>query len=78
MSVESNIRRYIEHHLLDGVSSPDPLAEGLLDSLAVEQLIAHLERSFGIAFEDGELVAENFASIEALAALVRTKREDTR
>jgi acyl carrier protein len=78
VSVESDIRRYIEHDLLDGVSSPDPLAEGLLDSLAVEQLITHLERSFGIAFEDGELVAENFASIETLASLIRTKRGDPR
>jgi acyl carrier protein len=69
------ITRFIEDELLDGaVSSADPLAAGGLDSLAVETLIAFLSERYGISFADGDVVAENFSSIAALAALVDAKR----
>src|SRR5438067_10598111 len=43
----SRIRRYA-HDLADGrARTRDPLAEGALDSLAIEALISYLEREFG-------------------------------
>lgn len=76
MNVEQQIRDYIQNELLEGAEVPgDPLAEGMLDSLAVEQLIGYIEDEFGVMFDDEELVAENFASIETVVGLVNTKLE---
>jgi hypothetical protein len=77
MKIAKQIRRFVDRELLShGLPvGLDPLAEGLLDSLAVEQLIAYLEESFDIVFEDEELIAENFGSIETVARLVDDKRK---
>ena len=52
----------------------DPLAGGILDSLAIEFLIGWLEEEFEISFSYRDVVAENFASIGTLSALVDSKR----
>jgi acyl carrier protein len=76
MSVETQIREFISEEILEGLETEtgDPLAEGLLDSLAVEQLIAFVEEEYAVVFEDEELVAENFASIPTVAGIVEAKR----
>ena len=76
MKTSKQIRRFVDRELLShGVPvGIDPLADGLLDSLAVEQLIAFLEESFDIEFDDEELVAENFATIETVATFVDNKK----
>jgi acyl carrier protein len=74
LSVEEKVRQYIQDELLEGAELPvDPLAEGMLDSLAIEQLIGYVEDEFGVIFEDEELVAENFASITTVVELVEAK-----
>jgi acyl carrier protein len=40
----------------------------------MEQVIGFIEDTYNVAFTDDELVEENFTSIEAVAALVETKR----
>jgi acyl carrier protein len=76
VNVEKQVRDYIQEDLLEGAELPvDPLAEGMLDSLAVEQLIGYIEDEFGVMFEDEELVAENFASVDAVVGLVNAKLE---
>jgi acyl carrier protein len=78
MKTTKAIKRFIEDELLDELSDgADPLASRQLDSLAVEELVAHLEESYDIEFDDSELVAENFASVDVLAALVDMKRKGT-
>jgi acyl carrier protein len=72
------IRKFVATLTDDHETSRDPLADGLLDSLAIEQLIQYLEGQFRITFEDGELVSENFASIETLASLVDSKQRASR
>jgi hypothetical protein len=76
VNTTKRIRRFVDGNLLDAALpvGVDPLADGLLDSLAIEQLIAFLEESFDLEFEDEELVAENFASIETVATFVDAKR----
>jgi acyl carrier protein len=49
------------------------LEEGILDSLGVLELVNHLQDEVGIPIEDEELVPENFASIDAIAAFVASK-----
>ena len=74
MRTRSTIRRFIVVELLEERPAGDPLAEDLLDSLAIEQLVAFCEEEFGVAFEDADLVAENFESLGAVTALVDRKR----
>jgi acyl carrier protein len=78
VTIETQLRGFIEQEILEDESPvEDPLASGLLDSLAVEQLIAYIEDEFGVTFEDDELVAENFASLPAVAGLVASKQQLT-
>ena len=74
MRTATRIRRFALE-LADGAgASRDPLAEGVLDSLAIEQLISFLEDQFDVVLEDEDLVAENFARVERVAELVDAKR----
>jgi acyl carrier protein len=78
-TTKMKIRRQIARELLEGrAESRDPLRDGALDSLAVEQLVTYIEDEFRIRFEDHELVAENFADIPTLAMLVESKRKEPR
>jgi acyl carrier protein len=79
MSVRAEVRGFIRTELLAGARvDGDPLVAQLLDSLAIEQLVAFLEERYGIRFEDQEVVAENFASVDAVTALVAAKRRRPR
>lgn len=49
------------------------LEEGILDSLGVLELVNFLQDEHGVPIEDEELVPENFASVNAIAAFVETK-----
>jgi acyl carrier protein len=44
----------------------DLLSAGILDSLAILQLVAFIEEDFGIKVPDEDVVFENFQSINAL------------
>jgi len=73
------ILSFVRRELLDGVAEDgDPLADGYLDSLAIEQLVAFLEETFEITVEDEEIVDQNFLDIETLVAFVELKREGVR
>jgi len=75
MTTEEKIARFIESELLEGASpKADPLASGMLDSLAIEVLIGWIEDEFAITFSYTDVVAENFAGVRALAAFVDAKR----
>ena len=79
MNTKRRIRKFVNRELLgDLVTDEDALAAGLLDSLAIEELIGFLEDSFSIEFDDDELDAVNFSSIDAVAALVDRKRRAPR
>jgi acyl carrier protein len=44
----------------------DLLSSGILDSLGILQLVAFIEKSFGIRIPDEDVVFDNFQSINAL------------
>ena len=75
MTTAERIRLYIEEELLDGadLGDDDPIAVGLLDSLGVEQLVAFLEETFGVTFDDEEYTPENLSSIDAVAKVIDAK-----
>lgn len=72
----SDIRRFIDRELLDGGRVVgDPLENGALDSLSLEQLIAFVEEHFGVVFADEDLTGDGFRSTAALGELVQRKLE---
>jgi acyl carrier protein len=50
-------------------------SSGIIDSLAIFRLVSFLEETFGIRIADDEIVNENFASVDAIEALVNGKLE---
>lgn len=49
------------------------LEQGIMDSTGVLELISWIEETYGVEVGDGELVPENFDSINNVAAYVATK-----
>lgn len=77
MTVHDRVRAFFrDNFYVDGDIAGDAslLAEGVIDSTGVLELIAFLEESFGITIEDHEMVPENLDSVDAIAAFVGKKR----
>lgn len=51
------------------------LGSGIIDSLAMLDVLAFLEKSFAITISDEELTPENFGSIRCLVSFVESKRK---
>jgi acyl carrier protein len=49
------------------------LGSGVIDSTGILELIAFLEQEYNVKFEDNELVAENFDSINNIKAFLAKK-----
>lgn len=74
-SVASRLRDFIVEELVEvPYDGADPLADGVVDSLAIEQLVEYIHEAYEIELEDEEMVAENFESLASLATLVEAKR----
>ncbi|HEX6687810.1 MAG TPA: hypothetical protein VF085_04005 [Solirubrobacterales bacterium] len=72
--IEQVLRRFIVEELLDGpYDGQDPLADGEVDSLGIEQLVEYVFEVWNVELEDEEIVEENFESVPALALLVDSK-----
>jgi acyl carrier protein len=84
MTTEQEIRSFIVENFLFGASDRDLkdgdslLEKGIVDSTGVLELVAFLERSYGIKVADEELVPENLDSITNLGTYVARKREGAR
>jgi acyl carrier protein len=50
------------------------LAQGILDSMGLLNLVTHLETRYGIAATEADMVPENFATLRAIVAFVERKR----
>jgi acyl carrier protein len=51
----------------------DLLADGIIDSLGITELIAFLEEKYAIKVDDDDIDADNFRSIDGIAAFVAKK-----
>ncbi len=73
--IADELLRVMREELLDlPYGGDDPLADEMIDSLGREQLVEHVEESFGVQLADEDMVAENFESVAALAALVELRQ----
>ena len=75
MNTTKRIVRFINTELLYGAPFyGDPLAAGLLDSLALERLIAFIEDEFAIRFAEDDLQPDHLARLDVIVELVDSKR----
>ena len=57
------------------VSESDSLLEkGVIDSMAMVELVSFIEQTFEIRIHDEELMPENFDSLAAMRAFITAKR----
>jgi acyl carrier protein len=78
--VEAAVRRFIADNYLFGagpesIKDTDSfLAQGIINSMGVLELIAFLESTYGIKVGDDEVVPENLDSVKLVADYVRRKQ----
>jgi acyl carrier protein len=78
------VRQFIIENFLFGDAEPladDTLSlldNGIIDSVGVMELVAHLEKEYGLKVADQELVPENFDSVERLVRFIQTKQDGSR
>ena len=79
--IVARIRGFITENFLfrgdgPGLADEDSLLEaGMIDSTGILELVTFLERGFGIAVADAEIVPENLDSIAAIVSYVAGKRD---
>lgn len=66
------LSRFFKNHDLQ--PDEDIFALGFVNSLLAMQLVAFVEKEFGIAVEDADLDLDNFRTVNAIAGLVERKR----
>jgi acyl carrier protein len=72
MSRKEILMDYVKEDLARGRVSnlkadDDLLSAGILDSLGILQMVAFIEKQFGIQVPDEDVVLDNFCSIDALS-----------
>jgi methoxymalonate biosynthesis acyl carrier protein len=73
---ESKIKEFLSRFFKSHDLKPeeDIFALGFVNSLLAMQLVAFVEKEFGIKVEDDDLDLDNFRSIVAISRLVAKKR----
>jgi len=78
--IENAIREFIAANLLysaEGFTYADDVSfmqEGIIDSLGVVELVAFVQKQFGVIADQQEVAPDNFDSVAKLAAFVRRKQ----
>lgn len=75
LNVSDQVREFLLEQVLfeeENVSLDDGtrLLEGVLDSLALMQLVAFLEDEFEVEIEDADITKDNFSTIADIRSLV--------
>jgi methoxymalonate biosynthesis acyl carrier protein len=69
--IKEFLSRFFKNHDLQ--PEEDIFALGFVNSLLAMQLVAFVEKEFGVRVEDEDLDLDNFRSIDAIASLVAKK-----
>jgi len=77
--IQEDLTQFIVENFLfgrqDGLTADDSFLEkGILDSTSILELILHLEKTYGFAVEDSDLIPDNLDSIKRLTAFVERKQ----
>ena len=78
-SLKAEIRNYLMTHRaskeVGSISDDGSLLEaGVIDSLAMVDLISHLQKTYDITIPEDDMTPENFDSITAIASYVESRR----
>ena len=81
-TVQHEVRQFIKKNFLfdDNANLGDELSligTGVVDSTGVLELIAFLEKRFDVAFDDSELVVDNFDTVERITSFIVRKLNNT-
>jgi acyl carrier protein len=79
MSLQEDIRTFIVDNFLfgeDGGLKDDSsfLAEGIVDSTGIMQLVSYIQEQHLIFVEDEELIPDNLDSIKKVASFIEAKK----
>jgi acyl carrier protein len=83
-SILQDLRAFIASSLLSGeqpgaiADDDDLFATGILDSLALQELVAHIKMRFGVDPVPLDIHPRNFGSIRALAAYIESALSGSR
>jgi len=83
MNIESVVKDFIRNELMfgsDGArldSATDLIGSGMLDSVAVLRLILFIEERFGVHVADGEVLPDNFRTVDMIRSFVENKQAAT-
>ena len=78
-NIKDELRTFVMENIMYGqntnalTDTSSFLESGVIDSTGVLELVAFLERRFGVKVEDRELVPENLDSINGLVRLIERK-----
>jgi acyl carrier protein len=72
LAIKQFLARFFKNHDLQ--PAEDIFALGFVNSLLAIQLVAFVEKTFGVQIEDEDLDLDNFRSIDAISRLVARKR----
>ena len=84
MSFKDAIKQFIEDEVIDEdepveISHDDLLIErGIIDSMAVMQIVTFLEEETGLRIPDAEVTLDNFESVSTVDAMVERLRAKAR
>lgn len=70
--IKEFLSRFFKNHDLQ--PQEDIFALGFVNSLLAMQLVAFVEKEFGVQVEDADLDLDNFRSIQAISDLVTRKQ----
>ena len=79
--LETEIRAFVVENFLFGqddetLTAQSSLVEsGIIDSMGVAEIVAHIESRYGVTVGDDELVPDNLDSIGRIAAFVARKKQ---
>ena len=80
--LKREVRQFLSttlHRDVNGVGDADSLLEaGIIDSMAVLELVAHIEKQYGLTVGDDDMMPENFDTIEAIGAFIAGRRDANR
>lgn len=78
MDIRTDIKNFLKKQAPKGVSFSDSdslLANGVIDSMKMLDLISFVEQQFNIAIDEDEMMPDNFESVDAITRFVEEKRQ---
>jgi acyl carrier protein len=78
VDVAQRIRDFITEEVLfedpsTSLTDETPLLNGIIDSLALTQLVSYIEDEFAIELDDAEISRDNFSTVSSIQRLVLSR-----